>query len=267
MRRLAGALFVVVGAGLLLSGGWAAAGPADPVSQDVAAGGDADGLLVFGSRSRNDSCSVTRNVLNRTDGEVAVRVLSSGGQELDARTVGAGGQVTFVIHHDVVTVPLLLQAGGEAPVELAQVGPFPPCDEQPATTVPPTTVPPTTGPTTAPPATTPSTTVPTTAPSSTVPEPTVTTLSPPTTAPSTGPSTTTSAPSVAPATTPTSRVASAPPVSVLSAQVGGPSISRLPTTGADTRPTVVLGLSSIAVGAAFLLSARTARAAGRRRSA
>lgn len=258
MRRLAGALFVVVGAGLLLSGGWAAAAtPADPVSQDVPAAGDDEGLLVFASRSRNESCSVTRNVLNRTGGALDVRVLSSSGEELDARTLGGGQQVTFSIHHDVVTVPLLLQVGGDEPVELAQVGPFAPCD-QPGTTVPPTTAPttPTTGPavTTTPAPTTPST-------PSTVPEPTVTTMSTGGTVPA-GP--TTSAPSVSPATTPTTRVAGAPPVSVLSAQVTTPSLTRLPTTGGQTRSTLVLGLSSIAVGLAFLLSARTARAVGRR---
>jgi LPXTG-motif cell wall-anchored protein len=51
----------------------------------------------------------------------------------------------------------------------------------------------------------------------------------------------------------------APPVSVLGARVGGPAVDRLPTTGTDTRPTVLLGLSSLAVGAAFLLTARTVR--------
>jgi len=268
MRRLVGGAFVVLGAVLLLHGGMAAAaGPSDPVSQDVAVDGSEpeDGVLVFGSRSRNESCSVTRNVLNRTARSLRFEVLDAGGATLVERQLAAGGQVTFVIDHAHVTVPLLLRVGDDAPVELAQVGPYPPCDA-PATTAPPVTAP---APTVAPPAVpdTPADPAPPAPPSS--PEaPPVTTLTPgPTTPISLAPPTTVPVeagevplPTVAPTS-----LATAPSVSVLGVQVTSPgsSVGRLPTTGADARPTVAIGTSAIAVGLAFVLTSRQ----GRRRRA
>lgn len=273
MRRLAGGVFVVLGAVVLLNGGWAAAGPTGPVSQYVTVDGDDEALLIFSARGRNTSCSVSRNVLNRTGADVAVRVLDAGGVELARRSVAAGRQVTITIDHTVVTVPLVFQAGDGPPVELAHVGPYAPCDtpsSTPPTSTPPTTTPstapPTTGPPTSPPTTGP-TTEPTPVPTTTAPAPpggpTVTTLADPEPTPPLVPVPTappTSGPAVAAASGPSSP----PPVSVLGRQVGDPSLQRLPTTGGDTRSTALFGLCSIAVGAAFLLTSRRAQA-GRER--
>jgi hypothetical protein len=226
------------------------------------------GLLVFSSRARNESCSVTRNVRNLGDDELAVRIIDANGTVIDERDVGADRQVTFVVDHFLVTVPLFVQAGDDAPVELAQVGPYAPCDA-PTGTVPtspttPTSAPPSTSTPTSTPTTPATTTTPTSAPTRTSPspEPTVTTLGPPTTLPPSVGTVTTVAVDDPPATPATvAPTATAPPVSVLSAQVTVPGggTTRLPTTGASTRPTLVLGLSAIAVGAAFLLTARTSR--------
>jgi hypothetical protein len=251
----------IVGLVLLLAPGMAhALEPTDPVVQTVPVGsaGNGGGLLVFNDISRNPSCSLTRNVINQADVTVSLRVLAADASELDVRQLAPGQQITIVIDHTVVTVPLFFRVDGDEPVEVAQVGPVEGCDAPAPTT---SVEPPTSGPTTSTPSSTstspttsapgPTTSAPGPGPTTSAPGPTTSAPGPTTSAPITTPGvpSTPLLPPTAPLASVSPSLPTTSPTTWFAATVSGASTpSPLPVTGARVRGTAFAGLATVAGG-------------------
>lgn len=96
-------------------------------------------MLFEWTAGRNSSCSLSRSLANDSGISVDLKVLNSVEATVARFDVAPGEFFFFEVPANQVTVPMSVQLNGGPVVELLQVGPLAPCEEEPTTTTAPTT--------------------------------------------------------------------------------------------------------------------------------